>query len=158
MIKDNGEFSESFIFDSSNGSESHSYFEQLGISKSILEEYVDPLTEASRKNTFSVVEGKNNEVIIFGEVIDTLSFLQLLQLNEHQNSRTLITLNSATDFADFINNYQNFRGKIFLCLNCSTNSNALTQKIKAELKMPSIKDIRSLYGIIEGKKQTLMII
>src|SRR5690554_3284831 len=103
----------------------------------------------------SVMTGSKNEIVVFGNRNDARSFLELLKLNKKENNRTLISLNAAENTKKFLNRYQNFEGKIFLCLNGKQNGNAATKKIVSEFKNKNIKDIRVLYGISENGNQNL---
>src|SRR5690554_3790122 len=103
----------------------------------------------------SVMRGSKNEIVVFGNRNDARSFLELLKLNKQENNRTLISLNAAENTNKFLNRYQNFEGKIFLCLNGKQNGNAVTKKIVSEFKNKNIKDIRVLYGISENGNQNL---
>lgn len=103
----------------------------------------------------SVLQGSKNELIVFENESDFLSFLQLLKLNSQENNRTLITLNSTINTKKFLNRYQNFDGKIFLCLSGNKTGDAATGKILGELQNKNIKDIRLLYGISENGHQNL---
>src|SRR5690554_1405838 len=103
----------------------------------------------------SVMRGSKNEIVVFGNRNDARSFLELLKLNKQENNRTLISLNAAENTKKFLNRYQNFEGKIFLCLNGKQNGNAATKKIVSEFKNKNIKDIRVLYGISENGNQNL---
>lgn len=103
----------------------------------------------------SVIAGGKNELIVFSEKHDLLSFLELLKLNKQDNSRTLVTLNSSNNAKKFINRYQNYDGKIFLCLNGDRTGHFTTAKIINEFRDKNIKDIRPLYGISEIGNQNL---
>lgn len=103
----------------------------------------------------SVLEGSKNELVVFGNRNDAQSFLELLKLNNQANNRTLIALNSIENTKKFLNRYQNFDGKIFLCLNGNRSGNFATEKILGEFKNKNIKDIRLLYGISENGNQNL---
>ncbi|MGC4128044.1 MAG: N-6 DNA methylase, partial [Bergeyella sp.] len=103
----------------------------------------------------SVLEGSKNELVVFGNRNDTQSFLELLKFNKQENNRTLIALNSIENTKKFLNRFQNFDGKIFLCLNGNRSGNVATEKILAEFKNKNIKDIRLLYGISENGNQNL---
>ena len=103
----------------------------------------------------SVLKGSKNELIVFENELDTLSFLQLLKLNSQENNRTLITLNSTINTKKFLNRYQNFDGKIFLCLSGNKTGDTATGKILGELQNKNSKDIRLLYGISENGHQNL---
>lgn len=103
----------------------------------------------------SVLEGSKNELVVFGNRNDAQSFLELLKLNNQTNNRTLISLNSIENTKKFLNRFQNFEGKIFLCLNGNRSGNFATEKILAEFKNKNIKDIRLLYGISEKGYQNL---
>ena len=67
-------------------------------------------------NDIIELKGEKNEVIVFEGMTDTLSFIQLLKANNQKNNRTLVTLNSVTNLDKFLERYQNYDGKIFLCL------------------------------------------
>ena len=54
-----------------------------------------------------------------------------------------------------MNRYQNYEGKIFLCLNGDRTGNMMTLKILTELNEKNIKDIRPLYGISENGNKSL---
>jgi superfamily II DNA or RNA helicase len=103
----------------------------------------------------SVIEGHKNELIVFKNTKDRDSFLELLKLNQQNNNRTLVALHSATNTKKFINRYQNYEGKIFLCLDGDRTGNMMTLKILTELNEKNIKDIRPLYGISESSNQSL---
>lgn len=95
----------------------------------------------------SVIEGAKNELILFSKNEDVLSFLKLLELNGRSNSRTLVTLNAAVNTKKFINRFQYFDGKIFLCLEGNRTADAATLKILREFNEKNIKDIRKMYEI-----------
>ncbi|WP_228448816.1 Eco57I restriction-modification methylase domain-containing protein [Chryseobacterium mulctrae] len=103
----------------------------------------------------SVVEGNKKELIVFTNSKDMLSFLELLQLNKKVNNRTLITLNSGSNSKKFLNRYQNYDGKMFLCLSGDRTGNAITRKILTEFNGKNIKDVRPLYEISENGNQDL---
>ncbi|GEM53025.1 hypothetical protein EB1_28150 [Empedobacter brevis NBRC 14943 = ATCC 43319] len=99
--------------------------------------------------------GSKNEIIVFENNKDMLSFLELLKLNNQTNNRTLITLNSVLNSKKFLNRYQNFEGKIFLCLSRNKAADAATGKILKEFKHKDIKDVRTLYDICETGHENL---
>lgn len=99
------------------------------------------------KDDISIINGNKNELIVFEKEADKLSFLELLKLNNQHNNRSLITLNSTTNTKKFLNRYQNFDGKIFLCLEGSRIGDAATHKILLEFREKNIKDIRTMYEI-----------
>ena len=103
----------------------------------------------------SAVEGNKKELIVFTNSKDTLSFLELLQLNKQVNNRTLITLNSGSNSKKFLNRYQNYDGKMFLCFTGDRAGNAITRKILTEFNGKNIKDVRPLYEISENGNQDL---
>ena len=103
----------------------------------------------------SVVEGNKKELIVFTNSKDMLSFLELLQLNKQVNNRTLITLNSGSNSKKFLNRYQNYDGKMFLCLTGDRTGNAITRKILTEFNGKNIKDVRPLYEISKNGNQDL---
>ncbi|MCD1117496.1 helicase-related protein [Chryseobacterium turcicum] len=103
----------------------------------------------------SILEGSKDEIILFENRSDTLSFLELLKLNNQSNDRTLITLNYIVNAKKFLNRYQNFEGKIFLCLNGGRTGDAATKKMLTEFKNKNIKDIRPRYQISENENNNL---
>ncbi|MBV2165372.1 MAG: DEAD/DEAH box helicase family protein [Kaistella sp.] len=112
------------------------------------------MSESLAINTFvediSIIEGTRNEVIVFKDDKDRTSFLELLKLNNQSNHRTLVTLHSDKNTPKLISQFQNYDGKIFLCLPADRESNLSTQKIISELQGKNIKDVRPLYGISEN--------
>ncbi|WBS74194.1 SNF2-related protein [Elizabethkingia meningoseptica] len=106
-----------------------------------------PLDSINFKDDISVINGSKNELVVFEKENDTLSFLELLKLNNQINSRTLVTLNSASNTNKFLNRFKDFNGKIFLCLEGSRIGDAATLKILIEFKEKNVKDIRSMYEI-----------
>ena len=103
----------------------------------------------------SVIEGTKNELIVFNSDKDKDSFLELLKLNNQNNGRTLVTVNSGENIEKFVDRFKNYDGKIFLCLTGDDAGNRSTQKILNEFKNKNIKDIRMLYGISENGNQNL---
>jgi len=103
----------------------------------------------------SVEEGNKNELIVFKNSEDKESFLELLKLNNQNNNRTLVTLNADENSKKFINRFQNYEGKIFLCLEGDRTGNMQTLKILTEFRNKNIKDIRALYNISENANQNL---
>jgi len=95
----------------------------------------------------TVIEGIKNELILFAKNEDAKSFQKLLELNGQSNSRTLVILNAAINSQRFLNRFQNFDGKIFLCLEANRTGDATTLKILMEFKEKNIKDIRKMYDI-----------
>jgi hypothetical protein len=81
--------------------------------------------------------------------------LELLKLNNQNNNRTLVTLNADENSKKFINRFQNYDGKIFLCLEGDRTGNMQTLKILTEFRNKNIKDVRTLYGISENGNQNL---
>lgn len=100
------------------------------------------------KNNISEIKGEKAEVIVFEGMTDMLSFLQLLKLNNQKNNRTLVSLNSITNLDNFIQRYNDYEGKIFLCFDGDKAGNEATTKVLNSFSR-SIKDIRSLYNISE---------
>ena len=101
------------------------------------------------KNDIFEFKGERNEVIVFEGMTDTLSFIELLKDNNQKNNRTLVSLNSVTNLGKFLERYQNFDGKIFLCLDGDRAGDLSTAKITELLNGKEIKDIRLLYNISE---------
>lgn len=113
------------------------------------------LDSSNFKDDISVIKGSKNELVVFEKETDTLSFLELLKLNNQDNNRTLITLNSASNTNKFLNRFNDFNGKIFLCLEGSRIGNAATLKILIEFKEKNIKDIRSMYEVSQTANKNL---
>jgi uncharacterized DUF497 family protein/methylase of polypeptide subunit release factors len=113
------------------------------------------LDSFKHKDDISVIDGTKNEIIVFGKEADTLSFLELLKHNNQNNNRSIITLNSAINTKKFLNRYQNFDGKIFLCLEAGRIGDAATLKMLLEFKEKNIKDIRSMYEISQSGNKDL---
>lgn len=161
-----------------------SYFKERGISKEILQENTqqihfstgekkyfgigienlsggyeirNPLAKTKiGKNDISVIKGnKEEEILVFEGMTDALSFLQLQKENNRNNNRTLIILNSITNADKFTSRYENFKGKIFLCLDGDKAGNYTTEKILNDLKDQNIKDIRPFYNISENANNDL---
>lgn len=101
------------------------------------------------KNDISEIKGTKDELIVFEGMADMLSFAQLLKVNNQQNKRTLVTLNSTTNLDKFLEKYNDYNGKIFLCLDGDKTGNQTTEKILNFFIDKDIKDIRSLYNISE---------
>ncbi|MCP1253293.1 toprim domain-containing protein [Elizabethkingia sp. S0634] len=160
------------------------YFKERGISKEILQENTrqihfstgekkyfgigienlsggyeirNPLAKTKiGKNDISVIKGnKEDEIVVFEGMTDALSFLQLQKENNRQNNRTLIILNSITNVDRFTSRYENFKGKIFLCLDGDKAGNYATEKVLNDLKDQNIKDIRPFYNISENDNNDL---
>ncbi|MEN5132102.1 toprim domain-containing protein [Elizabethkingia anophelis] len=160
------------------------YFKERGISKEILQENTrqihfstgekkyfgigienlsggyeirNPLAKTKiGKNDISVIKGsKEDEIIVFEGMTDALSFLQLQKENNLQNNRTLIVLNSITNVDRFTSRYENFKGKIFLCLDGDKAGNYATEKVFNDLKDQNIKDIRPFYNISDNDNNDL---
>ena len=83
-----------------------------------LNEIIDDISE---------VEGNKKELIVVMNSEDTFSFLEFLQLNKQVNNRTLVTLNSGSNTKKFLNRYQHYDGKMFLCLTGDRTGNAITR-------------------------------
>ena len=115
----------------------------------------EPLHSMEFNDDISVTEGNKNELILFLKSDDEQSFLELLKMNHQTNSRTLVTLNSAVNAKKFINRFQNYDGKIFLCLEGNRMGDAVTLKIQSELSGRNIKDIRNLYEISQSENKDL---
>ena len=107
------------------------------------------------KNDISIIKGEKDEVIVFEGMTDMLSFVELLKANNQKNNRTLVTLNSTTNVDEFLNRYQNYDGKIFLCLDGDKSGNATTEKIIENSGRRNVKDIRALYHITKNGNNDL---
>ena len=103
----------------------------------------------------SEIKGSKNEMVVFENALDTLSFLRLLEMENRKNSRTLITLHSSENIDFLFERYKNFDGKIMLCLNGNATGNTTTQKISDFFEDRNIRDVRSLYGISESGNNNL---
>jgi hypothetical protein len=53
---------------------------------------IEPIT-----NDISIIEGNKNELILFPKDEDVKSFQKLLEINRQSNSRTLVSLNTASN-------------------------------------------------------------
>ena len=115
----------------------------------------EPLHSTEFNDDISVTEGNKNELILFLKRDDEQSFIELLKMNRQTNNRTLVTLNSAINAKKFINRFQNYDGKIFLCLEGNRMGDAATLKIQSELNGRNIKDIRNLYEISQSGNKDL---
>ncbi|WP_442892037.1 Eco57I restriction-modification methylase domain-containing protein [Chryseobacterium sp. VD8] len=111
---------------------------------------IEPIT-----NDISIIEGNKNELILFPKDEDVKSFQKLLEINRQSNSRTLVSLNTASNTKKFLNRFQNFDGKIFLCFEGTRTGDALTLKILLEYKEKNIKDIRNVYTISQNGNKDL---
>ncbi|MCQ4139529.1 SNF2-related protein [Chryseobacterium sp. EO14] len=107
------------------------------------------------KSGISEIKGSKNEMIVFENAVDTLSFLRLLEMENRKNSRTLITLNSPENIGFLFEKYKNFDGKIMLCLSGNSTGNVINQKISEFFEDENIRDVRSLYGISESGNSNL---
>lgn len=104
----------------------------------------------------SVITGsKKEEIILFEGMADMLSFLQLMKDNNKTTNRTLVCLNSVSNVSNFINHYENFKGKLFLLLDGDKKGNEATQIIQNHFKSASVQDIRELYQIKDGFNKDL---
>ena len=107
-----------------------------------------------KDNDLSVIEGNKDELIVF-KTLRINILLELLKLNNQNNNRTLVALHSGENTKKFIGRYQNYTGKIFLCLDGDRAGNMMTLKILTDMNGKNIKDIRPLYGISESGNQNL---
>lgn len=105
-------------------------------------------------NDFSILQGNKDEIIVFEGMTNTLSFLQLLKMNNASNNKTIITLNSTVNANRFIEQYHDFKGKLLLCLDGDKEGNKATSKIMAAFPV-NTKDVRLLYNINEGNHEDL---
>jgi len=104
----------------------------------------DPLYNA---DDISIIDGNKMELIVFSKKEDVDSFFELVRQSQQNNSRTIVSLNSATNTKKFINRFQYYNGKMFLCLEGNRAGDAITLKIMMDLKEKNIKDIRPMYKI-----------
>ncbi len=105
-------------------------------------------------SNYSIIQSKKDDDIIIVEgMSDAFSFLQLIKDNEKQNNRTLIALNSIVNSQKFINDYSEYKGKVYLLLDADkSGSKATLELLKA---FPQAKDVRALYDIEVGKNNDL---
>ena len=101
------------------------------------------------KSGISEIKGSKNEMVVFENALDTLSFLRLLEMENRKNSRTLITLHSAENVDFLFEQYKNFDGKVMLGLSGNATGNALTRKISNFFECRNVRDVRSFYNISE---------
>lgn len=107
------------------------------------------------KSGISEIKGSKNEMVVFENALDTLSFLRLLEMENRKNSRTLITLHSVENVNFLVEKYKNFDGKLMLCLSGSATGTAAIQKISDFFEGRNIRDVRSFYGISESGNSNL---
>ena len=155
------------------------YFAGRGISKEILQQYAQQVhyrNNSDGKNYFgiglrnqsggydirnpyvkakvgasdiSIITGTRNETVVFEGMTDMFSYLQMAKDNGKPNDRTLVVLNSITNTGTFIEQFQNYTGKIHLFLDGDKAGNDATQNILNNLK--NSIDQRGAYGI--GKSE-----
>ena len=155
------------------------YFAERGISKEILQQYAQQVhyrNNSDGKNYFgigipnqsggydirnpyvkakvgasdiSIITGTRNEMVVFEGMTDMFSYLQMAKDNGKPNDRTLVVLNSITNTGTFIEQFQNYTGKIHLFLDGDKAGNDATQNILNNLK--NSIDQRGAYGI--GKSE-----
>lgn len=155
------------------------YFAGCGISKEILQQYTQQVhyrNNSDGKNYFgiglrnqsggydvrnpyvkakvgasdiSIITGIRNETVVFEGMTDMFSYLQMAKDNGKPNDRTLVVLNSITNTGTFIEQFQNYTGKIHLFLDGDKAGNDATQNILNNLK--NSIDQRGAYGI--GKSE-----
>lgn len=107
-------------------------------------------------NDITVIKGSNdNEIVVFEGITDMLSFLQLQKDIQFKNNRTLVVINSVINADKFMNQFHNFNGKIFLCLDGDHAGELATRKILNILEGMNIKDIRRFYNISENGNKDL---
>jgi len=151
------------------------YFAERGISKEILQQYAQQVHYHNKndgKNYFgiglrnqsggydirnpyikakvgasdiSIVPGTRNETVVFEGMTDMFSYLQMAKDNGKTNDRTLVVLNSITNTGTFIEQFENYTGKIHLFLDGDKAGNDATQSILNNLK--NSIDQRGAYGI-----------
>ena len=93
----------------------------------------------------SIIPGTRNEAVVFEGMTDMFSYLQMAKDNGKPNDRTLVVLNSITNTGTFIEQFQNYTGKIHLFLDGDKAGNDATQNILNNLK--NSIDQRGRYGI-----------
>jgi len=103
----------------------------------------------------TILKGNSNELVLFENKIDGDAFLELLKLNGQLNNRTLVSLNSNDNVKNFLIQYKDFTGKLFLCLHGSQEGSEASRKILSEFRDKKIKDVRALYNISENGNQSL---
>ncbi|SEH29887.1 Eco57I restriction-modification methylase domain-containing protein [Chryseobacterium culicis] len=107
------------------------------------------------KPGISEIKGVKNEMVVFENALDTLSFLRLLEIENRKNTRTLVTLNSAANTDILFEEYKHFDGKVMLCMSSSSQGNDATQRILNLFKGSNVRDVRPLYSISETGNRTL---
>lgn len=151
------------------------YFAGRGISKEILQQYAQQVhyrNNSDGKNYFgiglrnqsggydvrnpylkakigasdiSIITGTRNEMVVFEGMTDMFSYLQMAKDNGKPNDRTLVVLNSITNTGTFIEQFENYTGKIHLFLDGDKAGNEATRTILNNLK--NATDRREQYGI-----------
>lgn len=92
----------------------------------------------------------SDKIIVFEGLTDMLSFIQKGRdegLKEEPNR--LICLNGAGNAGKFVDHFQDFKGRVILCLDGDTEGNKATAKIQEYF--PQAEDWREYYGIFEGR-------
>ena len=99
------------------------------------------------RSDMSVIPGSSKEMVVFEGMTDMLSFLQICKDANKPNTRTLVVLNSVTNTGAFIDQFNNYEGKIHLVLDGDKSGNDATEKILNNL--PNSVDQRKTYNISE---------
>ncbi len=161
-----------------------SFFENIGISKQVLEENTqqvhygvngkeyfgiglknqsngydirNPFMKSKiGKNDFSLIQGKEkNRMVVFSEITNALSFLQLLKKNNKENNYLLVCLNSTKNIDKFIEKNKDYNGSIRLILDGNTAGDNATKKLLTAFKDKNIEDARHFYNINETNNSNL---
>ncbi|MFJ1491647.1 Eco57I restriction-modification methylase domain-containing protein [Capnocytophaga canis] len=103
----------------------------------------------------STIGDNTKEAIVFEEMTDMLSFLQICKDKNVQNNRTLIVLNSATNVDIFLDKFKNYQGKIHLILHGDKAGNEATGRILTVFQRENVVDSRYIYRISENGNQNL---
>lgn len=91
-----------------------------------------------------------DKIVVFEGMSDMLAFIQKGKDEGHTTEpNRLICLNSANNVHKFIEQFQDFKGKIYTCLDADEKGETATRQIKQFF--PSAIDLREHYGIYQGR-------
>jgi hypothetical protein len=110
-------------------------------------------TDKIKLGTSDISEAGNpssEKIIVFEGMSDMLAFIQKGKDEGHTTEiNRLICLNSANNVQKFIEQFQDFKGRIYTCLDADDKGETATKEIKQFF--PSAIDLREHYGIFKGK-------
>ena len=94
---------------------------------------------------------KNSDsVVVFEGMSDVLAFIQKgKDEGKTEEPNRIICLNSTSNVSKLVEHLQDFKGKMYLCLDADQAGNKATQELQQFF--PQSKDLREHYGIFEGR-------